>query len=292
MLERFKYQILSIITMIPTRTLGKTGHQATILGLGGEGILRTSGYFKEAEAVIKKAVESGINYFDTAPAYEQSRDYLGKSLWKFAKREKIFLASKTHERSYEGTMLLLEDSLKKLNTNYLDLLQLHDLRTEEDIEEIFSGDGAIHALEDAKKQGKIRFAGITGHHDPEILTEAIKRHSFDTVLLCANAGDAHYMPFITTVIPEARKKGMGVIAMKVTAQGHALASITMKEAFCYSLSQDVDLAIIGCKTPQEVEENAEIAKNFSQLTKEELIQIGNKGKNSVAEMNFFKKGMY
>src|SRR3989344_9064723 len=117
--------------MIPTRKLGKTNYHATIFGLGGEGILRTSGYFKEAEYVIKKSVEVGINYFDTAPAYRQSRDYLGKFLWKYAKREDIFLASKTHERGYEGTMALVEDSLQRLNTSHLDLLQLHDLRTEE-----------------------------------------------------------------------------------------------------------------------------------------------------------------
>ena len=278
--------------MLPTRTLGKTKYQATILGLGGEGILRTTGYFKEAEAVIKKAVEVGINYFDTAPAYQQSRDYLGAYLWKFTKREHIFLASKTHDRSYEGTMLLLEDSLKRLNTGYLDLLQLHDLRTTHDIEEIFSDDGAIHALKEARKQGKVKFLGITGHHDPEILISAIKKYDFDTVLLCANAGDPHYIPFVTSVIPEARRKGMGVIAMKVTAQGNILSSITMKEAFCYTLSQDVDLAIIGCKTPQEVHENANLAKNFSQLNKEELRKIENKTKDSFEEINFFKKGMY
>ncbi|MBI2654384.1 aldo/keto reductase [Candidatus Woesearchaeota archaeon] len=278
--------------MLPYRALGKTKHQATIFGLGGEGILRTTGYFKEAEAVIKKAVEVGVNYFDTAPAYQQSRDYLGAYLWKFAKREQIFLASKTHDRGYEGTMLLLEDSLRRLKTNYLDLLQLHDLRTKEDIDEIFSSNGAIYALEDAKKQGKARFIGITGHHDPKILIEAIRRYSFDTVLLCVNAGDSHYMPFISSVIPEARKKGMGVIAMKVTAQRNALSSITMKEAFYYALSQDVDLAIIGCKTPPEVQENANLAKNFNQLSKEELIQIENKTKDFVTETNFFKKGMY
>lgn len=278
--------------MIPTRLLGKTGHRATIFGLGGEGILRTTGCFREAEAVIKKAVEAGVNYFDTAPAYQQSRDYLGACLWKFAKREHVFLSSKTHERSYEGTMLLLEDSLKRLNTSYLDLLQLHDLRTKEDLDEIFSSNGAIHALEEAKKQGKIKFAGITGHHDPKILIDAIKKYSFDTVLLCANAGDPHYMPFISTVIPEARKKGMGVIAMKVTAQGNMLSSVTMKEAFSYTLSQDVDLAIIGCKTPEEVQENADLAKNFSRLNEEESRKIDNKTKDSFEETNFFKKGMY
>lgn len=278
--------------MLPTRTLGKTKYKATIFGLGGEGILRTTGYFKEAEAVIIKAVEAGINYFDTAPAYQQSRDYLGACLWKFVKREHIFLASKTHDRSYEGTMLLLKDSLKRLNTDYLDLLQLHDLRTKEDLNEIFSSNGAIHALEEAKKQGKIRFAGITGHHDPDILIEAIKRYDFDAVLLCANAGDIHHMPFITSVIPEARRKGIGVIAMKVTAHGNILSSTTMKEAFYYTLSQDVDLAIIGCETPQEVEENAELAKNFRQLNEEALKGIENKTKDFAAEMNFFKKGMY
>jgi predicted aldo/keto reductase-like oxidoreductase len=278
--------------MIPKRPLGNTGCNATIFGLGGEGILRSTGYFKEAEAVIKKAVESGVNYFDTAPAYQQSRDYLGASLWKFTKRENIFLASKTHDRSYDGTMVLLEDSLRRLNTNYIDLLQLHDLREKEDMDEIFSGNGAIYALEDAKKQGKIRFTGITGHHDPKILIEAMKKYKFDTVLLCANAGDSHYLPFISSVIPEARKRAMGVIAMKVTAHGNVLSSVTMKEAFYYTLSQDVDLAIIGCKIPREVEENANLAKNFSQLDEQELVAIENKTRNCFEELSFFKKGMY
>src|SRR3989338_575148 len=278
--------------MIPTRKLGRTNHHATIFGLGGEGILRTSGCFNEAESVIKKAVKMGVNYFDTAPAYQQSRDYLGKFLWNYTKRENVFLASKTHDRTYEGTLSLVEDSLGRLNTGYLDLLQLHDLREKGDLDEIFSSDGAIHAIEELKKKGKVRFLGVTGHHDPDILIEAIKKYDFDTILLCANAGDSHYLPFISMVIPEARKKGMGVIAMKVTSQGHALSSIRMEDAFNFSLSQDIDLAIIGCKTPQEVEQNASLAMNFKYLSKEELTNIKDKTKNFVAEMNFFKKGMY
>ena len=278
--------------MIPKRRLGRTGYNATIFGLGGEGILRTSGCFKEAEAVIKKAVEVGVNYFDTAPAYQQSRDYLGRFLWNYAKRGDVFLSSKTHERSYEGTMSLVQDSLRRLNTDYLDLLQLHDLREIEDIDEIFSKNGAIHALEELRKEGKVRFLGITGHHDPDILIKAIERYDFDTVLLCANAGDKHYAPFISSVIPVARKKGMGVIAMKVTAQGHAQSFISMQDAFSFSLSQDVDLAIIGCKTPDEVWQNALIAENFNPLSKEELSRIESKAKNHISEMNFFKKGVY
>lgn len=277
---------------LQTRTLGKTKRKVTIFGLGGEGVLRTTGYDKEAEAVIHKAIEVGVNYFDTAPAYQQSRDYLGASLWKTATREQLFLASKTHDRSYEGTMLLLEDTLKRLKTDYLDLLQLHDLRTKEDLDEIFSKNGAIHALAEAKKDGKIRFVGVTGHHGPEILIAAIKKYNFDTVLLCVNAGDCHYLPFITTVIPEARKKKMGVIAMKIIAQAHIFQSISMKEAFFYALSQDVDLAIIGCKTPHEVEENANLAENFKPLNKKESAKLENKTKDFIVNANFFKKDMY
>ncbi|MBI3027577.1 aldo/keto reductase [Candidatus Woesearchaeota archaeon] len=274
------------------RILGKTGRNVTIFGLGGEGILRSTSYHKEAQAVIEKALEVGITYFDTAPAYQQSRDYLGSYLWKKAKREQIFLASKTHDRTYEGTMLLLNDSLRRLKTSYLDLLQLHDLRTTQDIEEIFSDEGAIHALKEARKQGKVKFLGITGHHDPEILISAIKKYDFDTVLLCANAGDAHYLPFISTVIPEARKKGMGIIAMKVAGQGHALSSVAIKEALYYTLSQDVDLAIIGCRSPKEIEENAELVEEFRPLSREKLAEIENKTKADFENTNFFKKGMY
>lgn len=278
--------------MLPTTTLGKTNRKVTIFGLGGEGILRTRDYEKQAEAVIKKAIEVGVTYFDTAPAYEQSRDYLGNSLWKYTKRENIFLASKTHDRTYQGTIFLIEDSLKRLKTNYLDLIQLHDLRTNEDLEEIFSENGAIHAVEEARKKGIVKYIGVTGHHDPQILISAIKKYDFDSILICANAGDKHYLPFITTVIPEARKKGMGIIVMKTFAQSHALSAITAKEALYYTLSQDVDLAIIGCRTPQEVEGNAQLVKEFKQLSKEELTLIEEKTSANPVNTNFFKKGMY
>jgi len=273
---------------IPTNILGKTGRKVTMFGLGGEGILRTTGNFFEAEQVIKKAVEVGVNYFDTAPAYAQSRDYLGKFLWKYVKRNQIFLASKTHYRTYDGTMDLLNDSLKRLNTDYLDLLQLHDLRTKEDIDDIFSKNGAIHALEDAKKQGKIKFFGITGHHDPEILISAINKYEFDTCLLCANAGDKYHIPFLSTVIPAARKKGMGIIGMKVLGQGSIFPTLNVKEAIYYTLSQDVDLAIIGCTTPQEVEQNANFVKNFKKLDNKEIEIIENKAKSN-PNLNYFKK---
>ena len=277
---------------IPTRILGKTNQPVTLFGLGGEGILRSSGRLQEAQAVIKKALEVGVTYFDTAPAYEQSRDYLGSVFKDLGEeRKKIFIASKTNSPTYQGSMDLLEDTLKRLNTDYLDLWQLHDMRTPEDLKNVFSPNGAIRALEEAKRSGKVRFIGITGHHDPDVLISAIKKFDFDTVLTCVNAGDPHYLPFITTVIPEARKKKMGVIGMKVTAAGQAFKALTMKQAMDYSLSQQVDLCIIGCKTPQEVEMNARLASDFRQLSPPELKVIEDKTGWARMEFNYFKKGM-
>lgn len=278
--------------MIQTRTLGKTGINPTIFGLGGEGVLRSTDHLKEAQLIIKKALEVGVTYFDTAPAYQQSRDYLGSVFKDLGpERKNIIIASKTHDPTYEGSMTLLDDTLRRLNTDYLDVWQLHDLRTSEDLKNVFGPNGAIRALEEAKRSGKVRFIGITGHHDPDVLIAAIKKYDFDTLLVCVNAGDPHYLPFISTVIPEARKKKMGVIGMKVTAAGQGLSSMTMREAMYYSLSQDIDLCIIGCKTPQEVEFNARLASEFKPLNPAELKAIEAKSAWGRMEWNYFKKGM-
>jgi len=130
--------------LLPHRPLGSTGRDVTLFGLGGEGILRTNGETSKAVQVIHRALDSGINYFDTAPAYASSRDYYGAALGE--RRQQVFLASKTHDRSYDGSLRLLDDSLVRLRTDYLDLWQLHDLRTKADLNQIFARDGALRAL--------------------------------------------------------------------------------------------------------------------------------------------------
>lgn len=225
---------------LSTRVLGKTGVNVTSFGLGGEGILRTSGKMKEAVAVIKKALDLGVTYFDTAPAYAKSQDYYGEALHE--RRDNIFLASKTHERTRSGSLKLLEDSLNRLRTDHLDLWQLHDLRTKDDLDEIFSKDGALKAAQEAKEQGLIKFIGITGHHDPQILLEAMRRFPFDTVMCSVNAADIWYLPFKDTVIPEAIKQNMGIIAMKVLGRGALLRKDgieTAKEGISYVLNLPV-----------------------------------------------------
>ncbi len=260
---------------IPLRTLGRTGQQVTVLGLGGEGILRTNGYMREAVAVITRALDLGVTYFDTAPAYASSRDYYGAALGE--RRKGIFLASKTAERTRDGSLHILDDSLRRLRTDHLDLWQLHDLRTIADLDAIFAADGAIHAPTEAREQGRVRFLGITGHHDPAILMEAMRRFDFDTVLVALNCADLTRMSFIQSVLPEATSRNMGVIAMKVFSAGILVrprGSCTPEEALRYALSLDgVSLAIIGCHTPEQVEENVAIAKAFAPMSEPEMRKL-------------------
>ncbi len=260
---------------IPTRALGQTGQQVTIFGLGGEGILRTHGEMARALPVITRALDLGVTYFDTAPAYASSRDYYGAALGE--RRKQIFLASKTAERSRDGSLRILEDSLKRLRTDYLDLWQLHDLRTRYDLDEIFSPDGAIHAMTQARDEGRVRFLGITGHHDPAMLMEAMRRFDFDTVLVALNCADLARLSFSRTVLAEAAKRKMGVIAMKVYSAGLLVGprgSCRPEEALRYALSLNgVSLAIIGCHTPEQVEENVEIARSFQPMSPEEMHRL-------------------
>ena len=250
---------------IPRRPLGRTGCEVTQFALGGEGVLRTHGRMAEAVAVIHRALDQGVNYCDTAPAYAGSLDYYGAALGE--RRRDVFLASKTHDRTRDGSLRLLDESLKRLRTDHLDLWQLHDLRTPGDLRAIFGRGGALEALVQARDEGRVRFLGLTGHHDPAILLDAMGRFDFDTVLVALNGADVHRRSFARTVLAEAARKGMGVIGMKVYAAGvlvragaHGLAP---EQAMGYVLSlPGVSTVVIGCSSPDEVDQNARIARDF------------------------------
>ena len=261
-----------MVLTIPTRPLGNTGRPVTIFGLGGEGVLRTWGEEKAAARVITRALDQGVTYCDTAPAYAGSLDYYGATLGE--RRGQIFLASKTHERTRDGSLRLLDESLRRARTDHLDLWQLHDLRTTDDLDRIFRKGGALEALQQAKAEGRVKHFGITGHHDPEILLEAMRRFPFDTVLVALNAADVHRLPFISTVVADAVKRGMGVIAMKTCAQKRLLYRLTMAEALGYAWSvPGVSLAIVGCETPEEVDENAALARTFQSFSKGQMQEL-------------------
>ncbi|MBI4688268.1 MAG: aldo/keto reductase [Nitrospirae bacterium] len=255
---------------IHKRRLGKTGIDVTIMGLGGEGVLRTYGYEKEAYSLINRAIDLGINYFESARAYSGSEEYYGMALRE--RRKNIFLTSKSHARQKKEALEHLGQSLKNMNTDYLDLWQIHDVRTEEDVEEIFSSGGAYEAFLEAKKKGLVRFIGITGHHDPLIIRQCIERYDFDTVLIPVNAAEPAYKSFIDKVIPAANAKGMGIVGMKIYLRGIAsrLPFInTMEPFFRFALSMSITNAVIGCDNAAQLEENVGFAESFVQMDDKE-----------------------
>jgi aryl-alcohol dehydrogenase-like predicted oxidoreductase len=247
------------------RALGKTGVQVPPVSLGGEGVLRTTGRARDAVPVILEALRLGVRYCDTAPAYQQSQDYYGEALREAGReaREQIFLASKVHERRRDRALRLLDDSLRRLGTDRLDLWQMHDLREPEDLDEIFGPGGAIEAAEAAKADGRVRFVGLTGHHDPAILVEAMRRYPFDSVLCAINPADPARLPFATTVVAEARRRGMGVVGMKVLAAGRLVAerAAAAGELIRYAASY-ADTVVIGCSSVEEVRANFAVNQDF------------------------------
>ncbi|MHC4146718.1 MAG: aldo/keto reductase, partial [Planctomycetota bacterium] len=171
---------------MPTRNLGRTGHRVGIFSLGGQAVVETSDR-DTAEAIVNKAIDLGINYIDTASSYGGGKSEQHIGLVMKYRRHEVYLATKTHDRSYDGSMRLLETSLKRLQTDHLDCWQLHNVQTKAHTDRIFAKDGAIKALEKARDQGIVRFLGITGHYDPHILAEAINYYPFDTLLMAFNA---------------------------------------------------------------------------------------------------------
>jgi aryl-alcohol dehydrogenase-like predicted oxidoreductase len=252
---------------VPERTLGRTGVHLLPVSLGGEGILRTTGRAREAVPVILEALRLGVRYCDTAPAYQQSQDYYGEAFRSAGPgaRDRVFLASKTHERTRDRALRLLEDSLRRLGTDRLDLWQMHDLRHVEEVDVLGGPGGALEAARQAQADGRVRFVGLTGHHDPDVLLEAMRRFPFDSVLVALNPADPRYRPFVPTVVAEARRQGMGVVGMKVMAAGPLLREAGPADLIRYAASI-ADTVIVGCSTVAEVRENLAVARPFTPMS--------------------------
>jgi aryl-alcohol dehydrogenase-like predicted oxidoreductase len=256
------------IADLPSGPLGNLGTVVTRLGLGGEGILRTFGRESEAQSVIHAALEEGISYYESARAYAGSETYYGRFL--ASRRDGVFLATKTHDRSKAGARAMLEQSLRALRTQWIDLWQFHDIREPEEVEALDDPDGAYAAMVEAKARGDVRAIGITGHHRPEILRAALERVQFDTVLLPINPAEGALPDsFERTVVPAARARGMGIIGMKVFAKGLLFSddesAISPSEAIGYALSGDVDVVVIGCDDAHQVRGNARAAREWSRF---------------------------
>jgi aryl-alcohol dehydrogenase-like predicted oxidoreductase len=275
------------------KVLGRTQVKVPIFGLGGAGQTPLSWEGKEGEAVaiIEKAIALGIRYFDTAASYGPSEDYFGKVLP--SHRKNIFLASKTGKRDRDSAWRELERSLKRLNTEYLDLWQMHSVSFNEELDTIFGQDGAIQAVEEAKAQKLIRFVGITGHHDPNVIAEGLRRYSFDTTLIPVNAADKHHpRPFLPVVLPVAREKNVGVIGMKVPAYGRLFKPgglDGMHQALGYAMSQPgVHCCVVAAETIAQLEDNVKVAQAFQPLSKQELAAIEQRTATIWEDSTFFR----
>jgi aryl-alcohol dehydrogenase-like predicted oxidoreductase len=274
---------------IPKRTLGKTGVDITIIGLGGEGVLRTYGYEREAYDLINRAIDLGINYFESARAYSGSESYYGRSLRE--RRQEIFLASKSHARKKKGALLQLQETLGNMKTDHLDLWQVHDVRTEKDMDETFGQNGSIEAFMEAQKKGLVRFIGVTGHHDPFITKRCLQRFDFNTVLIPVNPAEPAYKSYLTEVIPQAKKKGMGILGMKVYLRGFADKLPwfkTMEPFFRFALSQPITTAVIGCDSVEQLEENVKFAQSFSPMTEKEIQELIANVSPGARELMYYK----
>ena len=275
--------------MLPKRVLGKTGEQITILGLGGEGLLRTYDREEEALALIHRAFDLGITYFESARAYAASESYYGMALQE--RRRKVFLASKSHERTGDGALKHLEATLKNMKTDFLDLWMVHDVRTPKDLDLIFGPKGAIRAFEAAKRNKLVRFIGISGHRNPTILSRAIDLFPFDAVLMPINPAEPHYWSFLDNVLPKAEKKEMGMMGMKTLSRGVCIKifGVESTENFRrFALTQPISTAVVGCENIEQLEMNVRIAKSFQPMTQQEQELIVTKVKSYARELMYYK----
>lgn len=279
---------------IPHRKLGNTGESVSIYGLGGQGTLEEAWGHDEAIAIINRAIDLGINYLDTSAYYGTnargiSERYIGEAMK--TRRDEVFLATKTFSRSYDGAMSDLEKSLNNLQTDQIDLWQIHSVNAGENLDAIFSDTGCLKAFEEARDQGTVRFLGITGHEDPAPMKRLIDRYDFDTVLMALNAADKYYRSFIEGLLPAAVEKNMGIIGMKIPARGRIFEDngiITMKEAMGYTLSLPVSTIIIGIREVVQLEENFRIAKEFIPLSANEMMAIEKKAEPYYQKLMFYK----
>ncbi|WP_306591537.1 aldo/keto reductase [Geothrix sp. 21YS21S-4] len=296
---------------MPTRNLGRTGHKVGLFSLGGQAAIEKPDNEAAAVRIIERALDLGVNYLDTSARYggdaRWSEQYFGKVMKR--RRREAFLATKTHDRTADGSLRLLETSLKLLQTDHVDLWQLHAMSTLDDVEKVCAKGGALEAFQKARDQKLVRFLGLSGHTDPDVLAEAIRRFPFDCVLMALNAADAWHLPFQKTLLPLAVEKEMGIIAMKIPARGRILAGVqppppdqqrgpakhdrpgtlTMPEALRYTLTHPVSTAIIGVDNLAQLEENVRIARDFLPLNAAEMEALEQKVKPVYGQASWYKR---
>lgn len=260
---------------MPMATLGKTGLKVSRFTLGGYHFLRNGE--EEAIRIVHRAIDLGVNFFDSAHKYNNGRsdEVYGKAL-AGGLRQKVLLMSKAEQRDRDGAMRQLEETLKRMRTDYLDLWQCHEVSTHEEVDRILGPNGALEAFVKAKEQGKVRHIGFTGHHDPSVHQRLLEAFDgWETVQHPVNLVDPHYLSFIEQVLPKAKAKGLGVIAMKSNAMGSITRQgvATIQECLRFAWSQPIDTLVSGVETVTQLEENIAVLKTLKQMSTAEIKQL-------------------
>jgi aryl-alcohol dehydrogenase-like predicted oxidoreductase len=266
---------------MPMRTLGRTGVKVSLVGLGGWHL--GFNFIDEELSVrmIRTAVDNGINFMDNCWDYNEgaSEERMGKAL-KDGYRERVFLMTKIDGRTKKDAAKQLDESLKRMKTDHIDLVQHHEILRFEDPHRIFAEEGANAALLEAREAGKISFIGFTGHKDPRIhkyMLEVAAENGFqfDTVQMPLNVMDAHYRSFEKIVLPELVKQNTGVLAMKTLANGTILESNTVSAIEClqYAMNLPTSVVITGCQSMKDLEQALTAARTFKPMTAEQVKSI-------------------
>ena len=275
---------------LPTRVLGRTGERVPILCLGGWHI----GHVPDESLAIRimhSAIDEGLTFFDTCWDYQDggSEKRVGKALSSSSRRSKVFLMTKNCERDYEGTIRNLEDSLRRLQTDRIDLWQFHEINYDNDPDWVIEKGGLKAALE-AQKAGKVRYIGFTGHKDPRIhLRMLAKDHLWDTSQMPINVMDAHYRSFQKEVVPVCLRQNVGVLGMKSLGGGSPRgkiptgAKIDGRACIRYALSLPVSSLVVGMVSMEDLQQNLKIARGFQPMSQSEMSKLLSKVRHEATD---------
>jgi uncharacterized protein len=261
------------INGIPTRVLGATGERVTIIGVGGHHIGR--GTVELGVRIIRAAIDEGINFLDNAWCYHRggSEEIMGQAL-KDGYREKVFLMTKNHGRDAATYRQQLEESLRRLGTETIDLVQFHEVIHEDEPTRLYN-EGALEAAQQAREEGKIRYIGFTGHRWPHLFQQMLDGDAqWDTVQLPINVLDAHFRSFGQQILPQLVERGIGVIGMKSLAGGRMLQTdVPVHKAIAWSLSQPISTLVTGIDSLEVLEQNLNIARTFQPMSADEQEEL-------------------
>jgi uncharacterized protein len=261
---------------VPRRPLGKTGVEVSVIGVGGAHLGLPRVEERLAVRIVREAIDAGVDFLDNNWGYHAgvSEERMGKAL-RNGYRERAFLMTKVDARDREGALRQLDESLRRLGTDYLDLWQLHEIVFTTDPDMVSAPGGALEALDEARRQGKTRFVGFTGHKDPALHLRMLDLYAFDTVQLPLNLLDHHFRSFERQVLPRLVDSGMGAIGMKSFAEGaiprNGLAS--PEEALGYVLNLPVSTVVKGFESLEELHEAIDIAANFAPFEEHKLARL-------------------